>query len=74
MKYMDETSGGTPALPGGKPRILKREVVINPINLIGRAVSWQCLLFVRAKIEHCKLNSRPFRAAFSGIDRVRYLT
>ena len=66
--------GGEPGCEQEKPRIPKREVAINPINSIGRAVSWQCSLFVRAKIEHCKLNPRPFRAAFSGIDRVRCLT
>jgi len=30
----------------------------------------ECSLCARAKIEHCQLNSRPFKAAFSGIGRV----
>ena len=34
------------------------------------AVSWQCSLYARAKIEYYQLNSCPFEAAFSGIDHV----
>ena len=36
-----------------------------------RAANWQCSICTRAKIEHCQLNSRPFKAAISGIDRGR---
>ena len=64
--------GGEPGCEQEKPHIPKREVAINPINLIGCAVSWQCSLFVRAKIEHCKLNPRPFRAAFDVLHRVAF--
>ena len=52
--------GGEPGCEQEKLHIPKREVAINPINSIGRTVSWQCSLFVRAKIKHCKLISRPF--------------
>jgi hypothetical protein len=33
-----------------------------------RAVSWQCSLYPRTKIEHISPDSRPFEGAFSGID------
>ena len=58
---------GKPGCEQEKPRVPKRELAINPINPIRRAVSWQCLLFVRAKIEHCQLNYYPFETVFSGI-------
>ena len=38
----------------------------DPIN---PHVSWQGSLLLRTKIEHISLDSRPFEAAFSGIDR-----
>ena len=63
---MGKMSGGTPVYSP----LPRREAMINPINPIGCVVSWQCSLFVGAKIEHCQLNSHPFRATFSGIDLI----
>jgi len=48
-----------------EPCVPKKEGVIDHINLCGMA----CSLCLRAKIEHCQLNSYPFEAAFSRIGR-----
>jgi len=57
---------------GGRARSQKGNS-IGPINPINPCAELACSLFPRAKIEHCRLNSQPFDAVFSGIGRVQRL-
>ncbi len=67
MTPKDEWKCASPGASGESRAFPKRKLRSIPSI---RAMSWQCSLCPRAKIEHCELNSRPFWAVFSGIDRV----
>ena len=53
---------GEPRREWGKPQVPKKEICSGARGE---------LAMLRSKIEHCQLNSHPFRAAFSGIDSSR---
>jgi hypothetical protein len=66
---LDFCPGAERASPAHRSTCIpKKETVVDPHGELG------CSLFVRAKLKHCRLDSRLFEAAFSGIDPVSSLT